>query len=170
MLDLLIWAGAIIFYLLNLFLKKLSKDTGGTVRRSPYSDNDPYKEIRREISKKKRDREGLKDAEVPLAMEADKAREGEVVKPSQFEVHLEKQSRIIKEKQDEAERLKIHLKQMNSEGLKEIPGRSHAFHSRPTFARGKIRSILTGKSDIKSALIAGEVLASPLALRSDIKS
>ena len=170
MLDLLVWVGVIIFYLLNLFLKKLSKDGGGTVETSPYSDNGPYKEIRREILKKKKDREGLKDTEVPLAMEADKAREDEAVQPSQFEMHLEKQSRIIKEKQDEAERLKIHLKQMNSEVLNEIPVPSRAFHSRPTFARGKIRSILTGKSDIKAALIAGEVLASPLALRSGIKS
>ena len=110
-------------------------------------------------------------------MEADKARETEAKKmttevdgPSQFQVHMEEQSQRIKEKQEEAERLKIHLEQMNNGRLKEEGIDSHISNNRAILARGKVRAILAEKSDIKAALIAGEILAKPLALRTEIKS
>ena len=175
--DLLVWAGVIIVYLLNLFFKKSSEETGRSNEKSLYEESEsfenPFEEIRREILRKKKEREGLEDAEVELAMEADKARESEVGRmttevnePSQFQRHMEEQSQRIKEKQEEAERLKIHLKQMNNGVLKEKTIDSHPSNNRAIFARGKVRAILAEKSDIKAALIAGEILAQPLALRS----
>ena len=82
--DLLVYAGVIIVYLLNLFFKKSSEERGRANEESPYGDseslNDPFEEIRREILRKKKEREGLEEAEVELAMEADKARETEAKK------------------------------------------------------------------------------------------
>ena len=168
-------------YLLNLFFKKSSEEKGRTNQESPYGDseslNDPFEEIRREILSKKEQRRGLEEAEVERAMEAGKAREAEAEKrttevdgPSQFQVHMEEQSQRIKEKQEEAERLKIHLEQMNSGRLKEEGIDGHASNNRAILARGKVRAILAEKSDIKAALIAGEILSQPLSLRTEIKS
>ena len=168
-------------YLLNLFFKKSSEESSRTNEEGPYGDseslNDPLEEIRREILRKKGQRRGLGEAEVERAMEADKARETEDGKmitevnvPSQFQVHLEEQSQRIKEKQEEAERLKIHLEQMNNGRLKEEGIDGHISNNRAILARGKVRAILAEKSDIKAALIAGEILAQPLALRTEIKS
>ena len=168
-------------YLLNFFLKKSSKARGRTNEESPYGDSEslnvPFEETRREILRKKEQRRVLEEAEVELAMEADKAcgteekkMTTEVDGPSQFQVHLEEQSQRIKEKQEEAERLKIHLEQMNNGRLKEEGINGHASKNRTILARGKVRAILAEKSDIKAALIAGEILAQPLALRTEIKS
>ena len=174
--DLLVWAGVIIVYLLNLFIKKSSEETGRSNEKSPYEESEsfenPFEEIRREILRKKKEREGLEEADVELAMEADKARESEagrmtteVNEPSQFQLHMEEQSQRIREKQEEAERLKIHLEQMNNGCLKKAID-SHSSNNRAIFARGKVRALLAQKSDIKAVLIAGEILALPLALRS----
>ena len=46
-----------------------------------------FEEIRREILRKKKEREGLEEAEVELAMEADKARESESRKNEATEVN-----------------------------------------------------------------------------------
>ena len=110
-------------------------------------------------------------------MEAEKARETEAEKrttevdgPSQFQVHMEEQSQRIKEKQEEAERLKIHLEQMKNGRLKEEGIDGYISNNRAILARGKVRAILAEKSDIKAALIAGEILAQPLALRTEMNS
>ena len=170
--DLLPVAGVIIVYLLNLFFKKSSGKTDRPNEKSPYEESESFEEIRREILRKKKEREGLEEAEVELAMEADKARESEVGRmtsevnePSQFQRHIEEQYQSIKEKQEEAERLKIHLEQMNNGCLKKAID-SHSSNNRAIFARGKVRALLAQKSDIKAVLIAGEILAQPLALRS----
>ena len=183
MLDLLVWAAVVIFYLFNLFFKKLAKDVKeikdivGTHETDPLSDNDPYEEIRREILRKREKRRGLREAEVELAMEEDKARETEAKKittevdgPSQFQMHMEEHSQRIKEKQEEAEQLKIHLEQMKSGHLKEEGIGGLSSNNRAVFSRWKVRDLLTKKSDIKAALIAGEILTKPLALRTEIKS
>ena len=177
----MVYAGVIIVYLLNLFFKKSSEKRGRANEESPYGDsesfNDPFEEIRREILRKKEQRRGLEEAEVERAMEAEKARETEAEKrttevdgPSQFQVHMEEQSQRIKEKQEEAERLKIHLEQMNNGRLKEEGIDGHISNNRAILARGKVRAILAEKSDIKAALIAGEILAQPLALRTEMNS
>ena len=161
-------------YLLNLFFKKSSEKRGRANEESPYGDsesfNDPFEEIRREILRKKEQRRGLEEAEVERAMEAEKARETEAEKrttevdgPSQFQVHMEEQSQRIKEKQEEAERLKIHLQQINNGRLRGKAIDKDASNNRALLARGRVRAILAEKSDIKAALIAGEILSQPLA-------
>ena len=168
-------------YLLNLFLKKSSKERRRTNEESPYGDsqslNDPFEEIRREILRKKEQRRGLEKAQVELAMEADKAREAEAKKlttavdgPSQFQVQMEEQAKRIKEKQEEAGRLMVHLEQMKNKRLKEEGIDGLVSNNKAILARGKVRAILEEKSDIKAALIAGEILAQPPALRTEIKS
>ena len=176
----MVYAGVIIVYLLNLFFKKSSEKRGRANEESPYGDsesfNDPFEEIRREILRKKKEREGLEKAEVKRAMEVDKARETEAKKmtlevdgTSQFQLHMEEQSQRIKEKQEEAERLKAHLVRMKNGRLKEEVIDGYASSNRAIFARGKVKAIFAEKSDIKAALIAGEILAQPLALRTEIK-
>jgi len=120
--------------------------------------------------RKKREREGLEEADVERAMETDQVREKaalstteEIDESSQFQVHLEEQSQRIKEKQEEAERLKIHLRQINKGCLKEKAIDNYASNNRALLARGRVRAILAEKSDIKAALIAGEILSQPLA-------
>ena len=169
--DLLVYAGFIVVYLLNVFLKKSSKGRG---RANEESLNDPFEEVRREILRKKKTREGLGEAEVERVRKADKAREtqakkmtAEVSGPTHFQMHMEEQSQRIKEKQEEAKRLKAHLEQIKNRRLKEERIESHISNNRTILARGKVRAILAKNSDIKAALIAGEILAQPLALRTE---
>ena len=178
--DVLVWGGVIIVYLLNLFFKKSSEGSGRANEESTYGDkkpsNEAFDEIRREILRKKKEREGLKEAEVERTIEVNKAPESQTVsitteadEPSQFQVHLEEQSQRIKEKQEEAERLKIHLEQMNNRCMTEAVIGGHASNNRAIFTRDKVRTILVKNSNIKAALIAGEILSQPLALRTEIK-
>ena len=125
---------------------------------------------------KKNNREGLEEAQVELAMEADKARENKVKKipitidePSQFEVQIEEHSQRIKERQKEAERLKSSLMQMNKVPLKSKALRKQASRDRSVLVRNKVRVMLAEKSNIKAAFIAGEILAQPLGLRAEMK-
>ena len=177
----MVYAGVIIVYLLNIFFKKSSEKRGRANEESPYGDsesfNDHFEEIRREILRKKKEREGLEEAEFENVMEADKAREPEAKKmttevdgPSQFQMHMEEQSQKIKEKQEEAERLKAHLEQINNGRLKEKAIDGHISNSRAILARGKVRAVLAEKSDTKAALIVGEILAQPPALRTEMNS
>lgn len=172
----MVYAGVIIVYLLNLFFKKSPEERGRANEESPHGDsesfNDPFEEIRREILRKKEQRRELEEAEVERAMEADKVRETEAKKrttevdePSQFQVHMEEQSQRIKEKQAEAERLKAHLQQIKNGRVKEGGNESRVPRASSAIVREKVRAVLGNKSDIKAALIAGEILSQPLALR-----
>lgn len=110
-------------------------------------------------------------------MEADIAREADVERrainfdePSDFQVRMEEQSLIIKKKYEEAERLKIHLEQKKKKRLKRNLKDNNVTDIGASLTRGKVRAILTGKSDIKAALIAGAILDQPLALRKGTNS
>ena len=126
---------------------------------------------------KKKERERLEEAVVELAMEAEEARETvaenktiKIDELGQFQAHMEEQSQRIKEKQEEAEQLKIYLEQMNPELPRGKAIESHTSNAKAILAKSKVRAILAKKSDIKAVLIAGEILAKPLTLRTEIKS
>lgn len=90
----------------------------------------------------------------------------EVEEPSPFQAHLKEQALQIKQKQEEAERLKANLAQLKKDRLKNKTDQSHtnSAYSSKIVAK-KVKSILGNKSDIKAALVAGEILRQPLAMR-----
>ena len=170
----MIWGGVIIVYLLNYFFKKSSDDSTSTKEKNRRETIEPvggpFDEIRREILRKKEERQKLEEQETEtLEMGTPQAKTiiEEVAVPSQFQVHLEEQSQRIKQKQMEAERLKANLellRQDKSTGKALTESRGSAF-SNSSKVSNKVRAILSKKSDIKAALIAGEIIAQPLALR-----
>lgn len=123
--------------------------------------------------RKKQEREGLKEVGAEIPMEKKMARENGVERdsrdgdgPSQFQEHLEEQALQIRRKKEEAKRLKAQVEQIKNDHM------SKKFHqsdlSSPHISikvSEKVRSVLGNKRDIKAALIAGEILAQPLALR-----
>ena len=164
--------GGIVYFLVTALKKQSPTEERPYKNRDPL--NEPFEEIRREILRKKKDRESLKPREVELAMEAEKASYSEAKEstkkiggPSQFQMQIEEQSLIIKKKHEEAERLKANLKQMNKEPLKKKVLGCHNSNNRAILLRGKIKSLLSKRSNIKPTLIAGEILAGPLSLRKD---
>ena len=86
--------------------------------------------------------------------------------PSQFQAHLEKQALQIKEKQKEAARLRANLEQhkKNSHENKAFQScGTSAYRSRTVTI--KVKRILGNKSDLKAALVAGDILLKPLSMR-----
>ena len=120
---------------------------------------------------KKLERQRVEKVEEPIekqeAEETPVARNRiEVEEPSSFQTHLKKQALQIKQKQEEAERLKANLAQLKKDRLKKKNNQSHnnSVYSSKIVAK-KVKSILGNKSDIKAALVAGEILRQPLAMR-----
>ena len=120
---------------------------------------------------KKLERQRVEKVEEPIekqeAEETPVARNRiEVEEPSSFQTHLKKQALQIKQKQEEAERLKANLAQLTKDRLKKKNNQSHnnSVYSSKIVAK-KVKSILGNKSDIKAALVAGEILRQPLAMR-----
>ena len=173
----MVWAGVILVYILNVIFKKSSEETGRSNEERPYESGEsldnPFDEIRREILRKKREREGQGEAKAEVLVESKEVREAElettvreVDEPSQFQVHLEEQALLIKEKQAEARRLKASVEQINKEDQKggSLRGQTMTLNNVSNVSR-KVRAILGNKGAIKATLIAGEILAQPLALR-----
>lgn len=128
--------------------------------------------IRREIQRKKEARSTLepkrqKQEEAPVVNQESFSEEV-FDKPTQFQVQLEKQASQIKAKQAEAKRLKANLEQRRKGQLNEASkqARSSAVNHSAKVSK-KVRAVLENKQEIKAALIAGEILAQPLALRTD---
>lgn len=122
---------------------------------------------------KKLERQRVEKVEEPIenheAEETPVARnriEVEEPEPSPFQTHLKEQALQIKQKQEEAERLKANLAQLKKDRLKKKTDQSHnnSVYSSKIVAK-KVKSILGNKSDIKAALVAGEILRQPLAMR-----
>lgn len=120
---------------------------------------------------KKLERQRVEKVEEPIenheAEETPVARNRiEVEEPSPFQTHLKEQALQIKQKQEEAERLKANLVQLKKDRLKKKTDQSHtnSVYSSKIVAK-KVKSILGNKSDIKAALVAGEILLQPLAMR-----
>lgn len=170
----MVWGGVIGVYLLNYLFKRSSDDSKAPQKRYPQETSEPvggpFDEIRREILRKKEERQRLEEQEAegmemggPLVETIIEVDDG----PSPFQVHLEEQSLRIKEKQAEAERLKAKIGRLKEDksadkALSGSKGSAFAYSSRVS---NKVRAILGNKSDIKAALITGEILAQPIALR-----
>lgn len=162
-------------YLLNVFFKKSSKGADEYEELNPHENKDPlehpFEEIRREILQKKLERQRVEEAEGSIEIkeseETQVARNwSEAEAPSQFQTHLEEQALQIKQKQEEAERLKANLAQIKKDQYKKKANQSQttSVYSSEIVAK-KVKSILGNKSDIKAALVAGEILREPLAMR-----
>lgn len=173
----MVWAGVIIVYILNIFFKKSSEQIGRSNKENPYEDSEalenPFEEIRREILRKKGERKGLEEAKTEVSMEAEEAQPIEfernvieIDEPKQFQVHLEEQALQIKQKQEEANRLQANLAQIKNDQRSGASLKSHASAvDNSAKVSKRVRSVLGKKNDLKAALIAGEILAQPLALR-----
>ncbi len=123
--------------------------------------------------RKKQERERFKEVGAEIPMEKKMARENGVERdsregdgPSQFQEHLEEQALQIQRKKEEVKRLKAQVEQIKNDHMSK---KSHQPNSSSPHisikVREKVRSVLGNKSDIKAALITGEILAQPLALR-----
>jgi len=170
----LVWVVIIGGYLLNYLSKRFSDDSNNSEKKDPRKTIEPmggpFDEIRREILRKKEERQRLEEQESER-LETGEPQTETIMQvddgPSQFHVQLEEQSLLIKEKQEEAERLKANLKRFKQD---KSAGKALSRSKRSAFAQSsraskKVRSVLGNKSDIKAALIAGEILAQPIALR-----
>ena len=173
----MVWAGVIIVYILNVIFKKSSEETGRSNEEKPYEHGEslenPFDEIRREILRKKREREGQSEVKADVLVERKEVREAEletmvreVDEPSQFQVHLEEQALLIKEKQAEAKRLKVNVEQIKKDDQRgrALRGQTMTLNNVSKVSK-KVRAMLGNKGAIKATLIAGEILAQPLALR-----
>ena len=105
----MVWVVIIGGYLLNYLAKRFSDDSNNSEKKDPRKTIEPmggpFDEIRREILRKKEERQRLEEQESER-LETGEPQTETIMQvddgPSQFHVQLEEQSLLIKEKQEEA--------------------------------------------------------------------